>query len=197
MSNRKGTSKHSVLGIGVADAVEDPNISTQMHKLAYMAWVHMLFRCYDPKTQARQPTYAGCSVCAAWTHFSTFRSWFVRRYKPGYQLDKDILVPGNKIYAPEFCSMVPKYINTLLLGNSSVVGAYPVGVHWNIQHKKFTARCCFVGKRVHIGCFDTPDAAAEAYRVYKAAVVREVALKAFAAGEINRKVKLALCRRKF
>lgn len=193
----KGVSKMLLAGVGICDAVEDPAISGEMHAYAYNAWTAMLRRCYSPVVHAKQPTYVGCTVCPEWLHFSAFRAWFVQNYKPGYQLDKDILMPGNKIYAPDRCVLVPKYINTILLDSAAARGAYPVGVHWNTGHQKFSSRCSLRGRRISLGYFDTPEEAAAMYRVRKAAIVKQVARAAYGAGEISHKVKLALCRRKF
>jgi hypothetical protein len=185
------------LGIGVSDAVEDVAISDNVHRQAHVAWSKMFVRCYDKKCHARQPTYIGCTVCAEWVYFSKFRRWFVQHYKPGYQLDKDILVPGNKVYSPRTCTMVPAYINMLLVDSRAARGPYPLGVTWATDRKKFASSCRVRGKRVNLGYFHTPEEASAAYRTYKTEVVRKIATAAYEAGEISNKVKLALCRRKF
>lgn len=71
----------------------------------------MFSRCYSLAYQRRQPTYVGCTVDPAWHKLSDFKVWFDENYRPGYQLDKDILVPGNKVYGPDTCVFVPQRLN--------------------------------------------------------------------------------------
>ena len=49
-----------------------------------------------------------CSVCEEWKHFSNFKKWFDENYIEGFDIDKDILIKGNKVYSPEACSFVPR-----------------------------------------------------------------------------------------
>ena len=46
----------------------------------------------------------------------------------GWELDKDILVKGNKIYSPDTCCFVPKEVNTVFTKRQSKRGDYPIGV---------------------------------------------------------------------
>lgn len=81
---------------------------------AYQIWVHMLNRCYNKGTQDLQPSYIGCSVCSDWHNFQNFALWYENNYPTTgfkYQLDKDILIPGNKVYGPEFCKFVSQFEN--------------------------------------------------------------------------------------
>lgn len=83
----------------------------------YNAWQNMLRRCYDESYQEKHPTYIGCEVVEEWHNFQNFAKWYDENY---YEiegqimdLDKDILVIGNKIYSPETCLFVPQSINKL------------------------------------------------------------------------------------
>ena len=83
--------------------------------LTYKAWEHMLGRCYHEKTQqANAKTYIDCSVDESWHNFQNFAEWFNKRYKPGYQLDKDLLIKGNRIYSENTCCLIPEEINKAL-----------------------------------------------------------------------------------
>ena len=79
----------------------------------YYVWHAMMQRCYDPKYQAKQPTYIGCSVCDEWHNFQNFAEWAEPRYKEGLALDKDIKVSGNKIYSPDTCTFVTQTENNI------------------------------------------------------------------------------------
>lgn len=81
----------------------------------YMTWVSMFTRCYDSKYQIKQPTYIGCTVHPEWHNFQNFAKWYEENYIENFHLDKDILVPGNKIYGPDTCCFVPQVINNLFI----------------------------------------------------------------------------------
>jgi len=67
----------------------------------YRKWISMLTRCYSKNYQLRHPTYKGCSVSDEWLLFSAFKSWMKKQDWDGKQLDKDLLISGNKIYSPD------------------------------------------------------------------------------------------------
>lgn len=73
---------------------------------AYTCWAGMLRRCYSEHNQKKSPTYIGCYVCKEWHNFQIFCEWYIDNYpKDGnkYQLDKDILIEGNREYSPDNC----------------------------------------------------------------------------------------------
>lgn len=75
----------------------------------YSRWIGMLDRCYGVKWKENNPCYLGCSVCEEWLNFQNFAQWFFENYpKDGndYELDKDIKIPGNKVYGPDTCKFV-------------------------------------------------------------------------------------------
>jgi hypothetical protein len=79
---------------------------------AYKVWSSMLTRCYkDCYIGAK--SYLDVTVNETWHNFTNFERWF--RTSPrqkGYQLDKDILVEGNKEYSQDSCCFVPKEVNS-------------------------------------------------------------------------------------
>lgn len=72
----------------------------------YTAWHNMLKRCYSEKHLKKHPSYIGCSVCVEWHNFQVFAHWFEANYIDGTELDKDIILDGNKVYSPETCLFV-------------------------------------------------------------------------------------------
>lgn len=135
----------------------------------YSTWCSMLNRCYNTKTQARYPTYIGCTVAPEWLSFSAFRAWMLTQDWEGKHLDKDLLVIGNKLYSPEMCVFVPGKLNTFLNDCGSARGDWPVGVDLHKSSGKFRANCCnpLTGKREYLGLFGCPDSAREAWRARK------------------------------
>ena len=141
----------------------------------YRKWQSMLMRCYSGKYQEKYPTYAGCSVCSEWLTFSIFKAWMEKQEWQSMQLDKDLIVCGNKIYSPEFCVFVPSQLNALLLDNSAARGEWPQGVHFRKQCAKFQSYCNVNGTQKHLGLFTTPESASNAYKAFKSNRVKEVA----------------------
>ncbi|MBL4904323.1 MAG: hypothetical protein JKY62_16995 [Desulfocapsa sp.] len=92
------TNRKTVNGIGFLGVGPYPR-KTRSHR----AWTGMIARCYNKKVQERQPTYKGCSVCVEWHNYQIFAKWYEENYVEGYHLDKDLRIPGNKIYSPDTC----------------------------------------------------------------------------------------------
>jgi len=161
-----------VCGIGINDAnyAVHPTVNGKKIKCPfYGAWKDMLSRCYDPKYQARYPSYIGCSVVPEWWSFMTFRAWMVERDWQGRELDKDLLFPGNKVYSSTTCVFISSGLNRFTLDRGADRGEWPIGVCLDEQSGKFRARCRnpFTDKREHLGYFTCPDAAHEAWRARK------------------------------
>jgi hypothetical protein len=169
-----------VYGIGTNDAdyVTQPLINgKQVVCPFYLAWADMLKRCYSSKLQAERPTYIGCSVVPEWLSFMTFRAWMIGQDWQGRELDKDILVPGNKVYGPQTCIFISNGLNNFTTDSASSRGEFPIGVYWNKQSGKFRAQCCnpFTGKREHLGLFTCPNEAHEAWRSRKHELALQIA----------------------
>lgn len=129
----------------------------------YQKWTSMIKRCYSSKYQARQPTYIGCTVCDDWLTFSNFAKWFDLNNVDGWELDKDIIKMGNKVYCPSLCIFVPKSINALMNSHASSRGDFPKGVHYCCNRKKFIAQISIDGDRHFLGNHSTPELARFAY----------------------------------
>ena len=80
---------------------------------AYSAWTRMFERCYSQKYQKKNPTYIGCTVEPEWHNFRNFEEWFNKTYKHGLCLDKDIKIPGNRVYGPSACILVTQKENNI------------------------------------------------------------------------------------
>lgn len=141
------------------------------HTKMYNVWNSMLKRCYDSKIHILNSSYKDCTVCDSWLNFQEFGEWFTKNYIEDYQLDKDILIKGNKIYSPETCCFVPQEINLLLGNRKKARGIYPIGV--TKQRNKFSAHVKVRNKQIHCGNFDTVD---DAFLCYK--TIKELDIKA-------------------
>ena len=183
--------KGYVYGVGINDHNEFVTTNGKTIN-SYALWKSMLSRCYNDDYHKRFPTYIGCTVCKEWLSFSNFKKWIDENYIKGYQLDKDILVKGNKVYSPQTCCFVPKEINYLFVKCNGSRGQHPLGVSYHSQHNKFSAnmRISNIGK--HLGLFNTANEAFQAYKTAKEAYVKEVATNYYTSGKINERVYQAL-----
>ncbi|MBQ2284923.1 MAG: hypothetical protein II244_04590, partial [Clostridia bacterium] len=96
MGNKK------VFGVGVNDIKKVCDENKKL-KPSYRIWYNMLARSYG---KSKPNNYEKCHVCEEWLTFSYFQEWFLENYIEGWQLDKDILIKGNKVYSPQTCCFV-------------------------------------------------------------------------------------------
>lgn len=172
----------SVLGVGIKGL--EPTRDENGEVLdSYICWKHMLSRCYSAKYQEKYPTYKGCSVCSDWLYYPNFKKWYDKNYykinNKTSQLDKDILIKGNKVYSPDTCVFVPNFINTLFIKKQNKRGELPIGVCYHKPNKKYRAGLSVFknGKATFktIGHFTTINEAFEAYKQAKEEYIKEVA----------------------
>ncbi len=169
-----------VYGVGTNDAnyVVQPTINGKRVVCPFYAtWQGMLERCYSEKYQAKYPTYIGCSVVPEWHRFMAFRAWMVERDWQGRELDKDLLIQGNRVYGPQTCAFISQGLNSFTNDSAAARGDWPTGVHWSKRNGKFRAQCSnpFTGKREHLGRFTCPDQAHEAWRKRKHELALQIA----------------------
>ena len=92
-------------------------------------------------------------------------------------MDKDLLFIGNKTYSESTCVFVPQEINKFFTDCGNARGEYPVGVSFNKREGKFKAHCNVNSKLQHLGLFNTPQEAFAAYKPFKEALCKQLALK--------------------
>lgn len=98
-----------------------------------------------------------------------FRAWMVGHDWEGKQLDKDILVKGNKLYSPNTCAFVDRVVNLFLTDRAAARGEWPIGVRWFEQSQKFMSRCGnpFTKEMEYLGLFHCPNKAHQAWKARK------------------------------
>lgn len=152
---------------------------------AGMYWQFMMDRCYDGKYKLDHPTYKDCTVCEEWHNFQNFAKWCVdqRGYGlSGYNLDKDLLVKGNKIYSKYTCCLIPQEVNKAVTNQTLFRGSLPIGVSTRDDlGGKFMARLSISSSGIHgekyLGLFNTPDQAFLAYKEAKELHIKLLANK--------------------
>jgi len=129
----------------------------------------MLKRCYSKKFLERNQSYIGTRVCSEWLYATAFKKWMEQQDWRDKSLDKDIIVPGSKLYSPETCAFVLKATNSFVTASDASRGEYPVGVDICKPTGKYRASCgnIFTGKQENLGYFSTTEEAHEAWRKRK------------------------------
>ena len=174
----------SVFGVGVL-GTKYPSKVNGVQTKEYVLWCHMLTRCYSDEFKKKQPTYEGCEVSDKFKSYEYFYEWCHSQIgfdNDGngnqFQLDKDLLVKGNKIYSESTCVFLPREINQLLTRREASRGKHLIGVSWNKTNKAFRAMVNKnKGKREYLGLFNTEIEAFKAYKKAKESFVKEQANK--------------------
>lgn len=139
---------------------------------AFEVWSSMLSRCYYKKFEHNHVSYIGCSVAEEWHNYQTFAKWFEENYVEGFELDKDLLIKGNKIYSPNTCCFVPSIINTLFIKEKSI-SDLPLGVRF--KDNRYSARIRRNNISFHLGSFITIEEAVNAYKNAKKEYIKQLA----------------------
>ncbi len=170
----------SVFGAGILGTkypINEGGIQTKEYEL----WCNMLRRCYSDSFKKKQPTYEGCEVGDKFKSYEYFYEWChiqIGFANKDWQLDKDLLIKGNKVYNESTCVFIPKDINSLLTKSAASRGEHLIGVHWCNTNKAFVATVSKgKGKREHLGLFNTELEAFHAYKQAKECHIKEVANK--------------------
>lgn len=167
---RKGILKNpnhpSVYGVGYIGQGEYGTLINGKLSKAYDVWHSFLRRSYWKGYHASEKSYKDTTVCEAWKCFQTFAKWFYKNYNSetmkGWDLDKDILVKGNKIYSPKTCCFVPLEINKFFCKTKEGKLGLKVGV--KINGSGFQCRVHINGERLTSKTFKTQE---EAFFFYK------------------------------
>lgn len=163
--------KPSLFGVGILGDAE-----VNCYDMRYKSWAGMIKRVYNPHTEQMAITYKDCTVVKEWLRFENYLKWFEQqKVQPKWQLDKDLLVPGNKIYGPDTCIFLPREINTFLTNRYNHRGQWPVGVTYHERLNKWQASCNAHGKSEYLGVFTSPEEAFATYKVRKEQVAKELA----------------------
>ena len=164
-----------------SEKVTDANGKTKYKRVwtcpYYIAWAHMVGRCYSEKLLDARPSYRECSVIETWASFSNFKAWMECQDWQGKSLDKDLLVFGNKVYSPESCIFVSSLVNGFITEKRCNMGKYPTGVSFDKDRGNFKAKCSdpFTGKDVFLGRFSSPQEAHLSWLSYKLTLAKRIA----------------------
>ena len=113
---------------------------------------------------------SGCTL-------QNLKKWMEQKDWSGKCLDKDIVVPGSRLYSPDTCAFVLQATNSFVIASDAIRGDYPIGVNLLKRTGKYSAHCGnpFTGKRESLGLFSTPEEAHEGWRKRKHELAQLVA----------------------
>jgi len=91
----------------------------------YKTWRNMISRCY----KSHRASYNDVTVNPIWHRFSNFKKWMEQQpywFDENMELDKDILIEGNREYGPDTCVFIPRKVNNFFKSNNN----YETGVRY-------------------------------------------------------------------
>ena len=170
----------SVCGVGILGTKYSSKVDGVRTK-EYGLWVCMLERCYSDSFKKKNPTYEGCEVSDNFKSYEYFYEWCHSQIgfgNEGWQLDKDLLIKGNKLYSEDSCVFIPTDVNLVLTKRTSSRGQHLIGVCWHKKGKAFVAQVNKnKGKPEYLGYFKTELEAFNAYKKAKESFIKEQANK--------------------
>lgn len=160
--------------------------SGELNNICYNHWHKMIERCYNKQAENKYINYNNCTVSEEWLNYYNFCDWFEENYYilendvDRMNLDKDILIKGNKIYSPNTCVFVPARINKLFTKTDKNRGLNPIGVTYNKRLKKYIAQCSIImndghKQQKHLGIFLNKEDAFYTYKKYKEKYIKQIA----------------------
>lgn len=173
--------------------VETNDSTLSSKKVVIDKWRNMIRRCYSEDYLEQNPTYRECSVCSEWLTFSNFERWVAEQGIEDlkeYDLDKDLLSKGAKIYSPETCCFLPHSLNVLLASCNSKKDELPMGVY---KRDSGTYRALVgFGDKKRFAPFSSIETAFSAYKDAKEAYVKQLAYENYSIGAISKRIYDAL-----
>lgn len=154
-----------------------PGTNTQI-----MTWLGQKYKSMKDRSkisgaeQRRYRHYEGTST--TFEDFQDFAEWAILQKGYGefdWELDKDLLSNGSKVYCKEFSVFIPKEINLLFNKVYPLRGDYPIGVTY--YQGKYKAKIKYDNKNKHLGTFKTKEDAFLAYKIAKEDKVKSLAIK--------------------
>lgn len=151
---------------------------------AGVLWTNLTQRCKrGGSLQKAFPAYEG--VENGFEDFQEFAEWcqtqhgYTNKDEKGrfWQLDKDILEKGNRVYRPDLCVFIPPVLNRLLETSKRSRGECPIGVYASRNSFIGTVLRGVLGEPTLRKSFPTAEEAFFFYKEGKEAYIKQVADK--------------------
>lgn len=149
------------------------------HTVEYEDWNSMIKRCYV--RGELNTSYFDKEVSSVWHCFQDFAAWATKQKNfgaKGWDLEKDLLVKGNKIYSPETCVYLPREINSFI--KRKRFNNLPLGVDIAYEYNGtpyFRVQGREGGKNLNLGKFNVVEDAFNAYKIHKEGLAKKLAEK--------------------
>ena len=163
-----------IYGVGFNDRKYKTRIEGKNVK-EYSLWINVLYRCCSEIYKKNNKSYEGCRISENFKSYSFFYEWC--QSQKGFliekwEIDKDVLLKGNKIYSEDTCVFIPPCLNLMLTKRENKRGDCKIGV--SKKRKKFVAQCSVDGKSTYIGIFEKEEDAFYAYKKFKESEVKRI-----------------------
>ena len=148
----------------------------------YVKWTAMKRRVCAIEYKTNHPTYEQATCSGDWLRFSKFKAWMEKQPWEGMELDKDIIVPGNKLYSPETCCFIPQKLNFIFRDFSRKVANFgaPMGVTYvtdnpeSLNKKRWKVQVSSINKpQTYLGVFNTKEQAHKVWQMAKATAIED------------------------
>ena len=176
---------------------------TLKSNVAYSIWNGIYNRCY----RSEDSTYEGAYMCDLWLNDKdAFAEWWSAEYYEcdgeSMAVDKDLLFPGNKEYAPDKCCILPQTLNTMLSNSKKhklskwkvAKKDLPLGVRYDGSMNMYYGEIKPFGhdEIIKLSYWNTPEEAFAEYKKFKQADILMMAAKY--KNKVPKRVYEALCR---
>lgn len=141
----------------------------------YRKWESLINRCTIKEDKYHR--YYDCIICDEWKNFQLFAEWFENNlYDIGEErmhIDKDIKYPGNKVYSPYHCLLVPHSINEQFKEYSGRQKKKDIDLPYTIRRSDSNKyEVSYRGK--HLGTYNTVDECVDVYMKAKRKYITEL-----------------------
>ena len=159
---------------------------------AYKIYDGILKRCGDTVDDDNvRSCYDKSTMWQGWLDDpKSFVKWYLEHYyevgDEEMDVDKDLFGDGSGMYAPQFCCILPKGLNTLLANSKkhyyegqTSENTLPLGVSYNSKTNKYQAEIQFTGteRAILLSEWDTAEEAFAEYKIMKQADILLVVAK--------------------
>lgn len=172
--------KSLVFGVGINDW-DCRTVMDNGHPIPeYKLWKTVLLRCFGDKNSKILSTYGGVSCDESWLSMRKFIEDvssignYDMAVNSDWAIDKDILIPKNRIYSIDTVCFVPKQINNSYKNYNRESGL-PCGVYSCTNSSTFFAKISIDGRQKYLGTFNCPEDASNAFKIEKEKYVKLLA----------------------
>ncbi len=141
--------------------------------------IRIIWQSIKERLENRQ-AYLDCTISGNFQNFEFFLGWYRNQSGSnlGWEIDKDLLIRGNRQYGENTCILLPKEINMALSSQKSSRGDLPRGVTYDKNSGKYSTKCSMGNnKQKYLGRFDCPIDAFNAYKKFKELLLKSLAFK--------------------